>query len=126
MHVLLTLLAVEWLLMILLSYLFSEEQGTILIMRKALFLTSVCIHGVSVVSLTLFFLFDFLLLSVFLDPQTPTAVSACDNPTAWLQRDVTDYQLRWRLTAEKDELIRRLNEEKRSCYIEKEGTIRGE
>ena len=70
---------------------------------------------------------NFLLLSVSPDPQTPTTVSVCDNPTAWLQRDISDHQLRRRLreiTAEKDELVsqvRHLSEEKRSFDKVEEG-----
>ena len=67
------------------------------------------------------------MLSVSLDPQTPTTISVCDNPTAWLQRDIPDHQSRRRLreiTAEKDELVsqvRHLTEEKRTLGRKKEG-----
>ena len=73
------------------------------------------------------FLLDFVLLSVFPDPQTPTTISVCDNPTAWLKRDIPDHQLRRRLreiTAEKDESVSQvhhLTEEKRTLGTEKEG-----
>ena len=66
------------------------------------------------------FSINFLLLSVSPDPQTPTTISVCDNPTAWLQHDIPDHQLRRRLreiTAEKDELVSQvhlLTDEKRS------------
>ena len=52
-----------------------------------------CIHGVSVCLCLSHFSINFLLLSVSPDPQTPITISVCDNPTAWLQRDVTDHQL---------------------------------
>ena len=73
------------------------------------------------------FLLDFILLPVSPDPQTPTTISVCDNPTAWLQHDIPDHQLRRRLreiTAEKDESVsqvRHLTEEKRTLGTEKEG-----
>ena len=73
------------------------------------------------------FSIDFLLLSVSPDVRTPTTISVCDNPTAWLQRDIPDHQLRRRLreiTAEKDESVsqvRHLTEEKRSFDELKEG-----
>ena len=90
-------------------------------------LISVCIHGVSVVFVSHSFLLCFLLLSVSPDSQTPTPISVCDNPTAWLQRDIPDHQLRRRLreiTAEKDESVspvHHLTEEKRSFDKTKEG-----
>ena len=90
-------------------------------------LISVYIHGVSVVFVSHSDLLDFILLSVSPDPQTPTSISVCDNPTAWLQRDIPDHQLRRRLreiTAEKDESVspvRHLTEEKRTLGTEKEG-----
>ena len=68
-----------------------------------------------------------ILLSVSPDPQTPTSISVCDHPTAWLQRDIPDHQLRRRLreiTAEKDEAVSQvchLREEKRTFEREKEG-----
>ena len=73
------------------------------------------------------FLLDFILLSVSPDPQTPTTISVCDNPTAWPQRDIPDHQLRRRLreiTAEKDESVSEvphLTEEKRTLDREREG-----
>ena len=69
----------------------------------------------------------FYLLIVSLDPQTPTTISVCDNPTVWLQGDISDHQLRRRLreiTAEKDESVSQvhhLTEEKRSFDKAKEG-----
>ena len=73
------------------------------------------------------FLLDFILLSVSPDPQTPTTISVCDHPIAWLQRDIPDHQLRRRLreiTTEKDELVSQvchLTEEKRTFDREKKG-----
>ena len=77
------------------------------------------------------FLLDFILLSVSPDPQTPTTISVCDNPTAWLQRDIPDHQLRRRLreiTAEKDESVSQvchLIEEKRTLDREKVKRMNG-
>ena len=68
-----------------------------------------------------------ILLCVSPNPQTPTSISVCDNPTAWLQCDIPDHQLRRRLreiTAEKDEAVSQvchLREEKRTFEREKEG-----
>ena len=73
------------------------------------------------------FLLDFILLSVSPDPQTPTTISVCDNPTAWLQRHIPDHQSRRRLreiTTEKDESVSQvhhLTQEKRTFDREKEG-----
>ena len=72
-------------------------------------------------------LLDLILLSVPPDPQTPTMISVCDHPIAWLQCDIPDHQSRRRLreiTAEKDELVSQvshLTEEKRTLDREKEG-----
>ena len=126
---LITLLAVEWLLMVLLLFSCLEEQGTIMVVFEPLYLTSVCIHGVRVAiyfSRT-FYETPFCCRPIHADPQSPTAIFFCDNPTTWLQRVVTDTQLRRRLReiiAEKDELVSQvhhLTEEKKASDREKEG-----
>ena len=124
MHVLITLLAVEWPLMVLLSYLCLEEQGTRLTVRKMSSLTFVYIHGVTVAFLSyISFLLHFFLFASS-DPQTPLGISVCDNLAAWLERD-GNHELKQETTVEKEELFSHIDSltkgETRTFERKKEG-----